>query len=318
MAYQPLDFEKPIVELEQQLQRLRDSEAAEPPAASAIPELEAHVERSKQEFYVNLSVWQRVQLARHRDRPHLLDVMRRLLSDWTELHGDRAYGDDHACLAGFAFFGELPVAVIGQQKGSDLKENVYYNYGSMHPEGYRKALRVMKLAEKFGRPVLTFIDTGGAYPGIGAEERGQAEAIARNLMEMSLLRVPVICTVIGEGGSGGALGIGVGDRLLMQENSFLSVISPEGCASILWRDAKFAPTAAEALKLTARDLKERGVVDEIVPEPLGGAHRDPAASAAMLREVLARHLEELRALEIEALLDARLQKYRRIGVFNEE
>jgi acetyl-CoA carboxylase carboxyl transferase subunit alpha len=318
MAQQVLDFEKPIAELEKQLARMREVTDPTPEQISALQEQEARLENLKREIYGNLTVWQRVQLARHIDRPHTLDYIRQLFRDWTELHGDRTFGDDHACLAGLAFFGERAVAVVGQQKGSNIKENVYYNYGSMHPEGYRKALRVMKMAEKFGMPVLAFIDTGGAYPGIGAEERGQAEAIARNLMEMALLRVPILCTVIGEGGSGGALGIGIGDRLLMQENAYYSVISPEGCASILWRDAKFAPKAAEALKLTARDLKELGVVDEIIPEPLGGAHRDSAGAAAFMREVLARQLEEVSAQSVEAMLEARFEKYRRIGVFEEQ
>lgn len=317
MALQTFDFETPITDLDEKIVALRHDPNLSPDQAAALPEMEARLERLRHEIYGNLTVWQRVQLARHPARPHTLDYLRLIFTDWTELHGDRTFGDDHACIAGFATLEGRPVAVIGQQKGSGLKENVYYNYGSMHPEGYRKALRVMKLAEKFGRPVLTFIDTGGAYPGVGAEERGQAEAIARNLMEMSLLRTPILATVIGEGGSGGALGIGVADRLMMQENAFYSLISPEGCASILWRDGKFAPTAAEALKISARDLQGLGIVEEIVGEPLGGAHRNPAAAAAELRGALVRGLGELTSLELDILLEARFQKFRRIGVFFE-
>lgn len=316
MALPDFDFERPIVDLERELCQAR---AAEPSAPEpAIAQLEARLERLKAEVYGNLTPWQRVLLARHLSRPHALDYIRRLFTDWTELHGDRAFGDDHACVGGLACFAGRAVAVIGQQKGSDTRENVYRNYGSMQPEGYRKALRLMRLAEKFARPIMVLIDTAGAFPGVEAEERGQAEAIARNIMEMSLLRVPIVCTVIGEGGSGGALGIGVGDRLLIQENAYYSVISPEGCASILWRDAARAPEAAERLKLTAKDLLALGVADEVIPEPLGGAHRDPAAAADSLREALERHLAALSELSVDELLEARQQKYRRIGVFREE
>jgi acetyl-CoA carboxylase carboxyl transferase subunit alpha len=247
-----------------------------------------------------------------------MDYIEAMFTDFTEVHGDRLYGDDAACVAGFAHFDGRPCAVLGQQKGRDVKENVFRNFGQMHPEGYRKAMRVMRLAEKFGRPIVIFIDTAGAFPGIGAEERGQAEAIARNIMEMSLLRVPVICTIIGEGGSGGALGIGVGDRVLMQHNAYYSVISPEGCASILWRDAKFAPQAAETLRITSSHLMELGIIDEIVPEPLGGAHRDPAAAIESLKAVIARNLAEVSAMGADEMLEARFQKFRCMGVFEEE
>ena len=240
-----------------------------------------------------------------------------IFKDWTELHGDRQFRDDHACVAGFAMLNDEPVAVIGQQKGKDVRDNVYRNFAQMHPEGYRKALRVMRLAEKFLRPIIIFIDTQGAYPGIGAEERGQAEAIARNILEMSTIRVPIICTVIGEGGSGGALGIGYGDRVLMMENAYYSVITPEGCASILWRDAKFANRAAECLKMTAVDLLKLGIIDEVIPEPMGGAHRGPVEAADNVRSFIERNLTELKKIKTETLLQERFEKYRRIGIFHE-
>ena len=317
MALASFDFEKPLTDLEQEIRLLREQPES-PEAAAALSELERRLEGLRREVYDHLSAWQRVQIARHLARPHALDYIRRLFTEFTELHGDRAFGDDHAAICGFGLFEGRPVAVIGQQKGADLKENIFRNYGSMHPEGYRKALRVMKLAEKFGRPIVIWIDTSGAYPGIGAEERGQGEAIAHNMMEMARLRVPIICTVIGEGGSGGALGIGLGDRLLMQENAFYSVISPEGCASILWRDARHAAEAAERLHLTARDLLELGISDEIVAEPLGGAHKNPVQAAETLREALARNLELCAHKSGDELLEARFQKYRRMGVFGEE
>jgi acetyl-CoA carboxylase carboxyl transferase subunit alpha len=318
MALASFDFEKPIMDLEREIRRLREEgDATEPARAIQVAELEKRLDQTRHEIYEHLTPWQRVQLARHLGRPHALDYIRRILTDWTELAGDRAFGDDHACVAGFAKLGERAIAVIGQQKGTDVRENAYRNYGSMHPEGYRKAMRVMRMAEKFGRPVVVFIDTQGAYPGVGAEERGQAEAIAHNIMEMSALRTPIVCVVIGEGGSGGALGVGVGDRLLMMENAYYSLISPEGCASILWRDAKFAPQAAEALKLTSADLKRMGIVDEVIAEPLGGAHREPTVAAKNLRAALERNLDELTALETDELLEGRFQKYRSIGVFEE-
>jgi acetyl-CoA carboxylase carboxyl transferase subunit alpha len=328
MALATFDFEKPILDLEQELNRLKEAGASAPAGSSGegespealeqrarqIAELEARLEATRHDVYSGMTPWQRVQFARHLGRPHTLDYLRRVFTDFTEFHGDRAFGDDHACVAGFAFLNGESVAVVGQQKGADVRENVYRNYGSMHPEGYRKAMRIMRLAEKFGRPIVTFIDTPGAFPGIGAEERGQAEAIARNIRDMFDLRVPIISVVIGEGGSGGALGIGVVDRFLMQENAYYSLISPEGCASILWRDAKFAPQAAECLKLTSSDLKQLGIVDEIVPEPLGGAHRDHAAAAAMIKTALEQNLATLREIEIDTLLQQRFEKFRKIGV----
>lgn len=293
--------------------RAPEEDDVDPKLARKIADLEAEIETKRSEIYSRLTPWQRVQIARHPARPHSLDYVWRLFSDWTELRGDRTFADDQAVVTGLARFGDQPVAVIGQQKGADTRDNITRNFGMMHPEGYRKAMRVMKLAEKFSMPVICFIDTPGAYPGIGAEERGQGEAIGRNIMEMSMLRTPVVCVVIGEGASGGALGMGIGDKLLMMQYAWYCVISPEGCASILWRDAAKAPEAAEALKLTAEDLLRLGVVDEIVPEPLGGAHHDPAAATDMLRDCLTRHLDELRSLGERELLDRRFQKYRRMG-----
>jgi len=288
-------------------------EEVDPLLATQIQSVHDRLAKMRAEIYSNLTPWQRVQIARHPARPHTLDYIHRLFSDWTELAGDRHFGDDKSVVTGFGRFNDQPVAIIGQQKGADTKDNILRNFGMMHPEGYRKAMRVMKLAEKFSMPVIVLIDTPGAYPGIGAEERGQGEAIGRNIMEMALLGTPIICLVIGEGASGGALGIGIGDRLLMMEYSWYCVISPEGCASILWRDPLKAPDAAQALKITAQDLLELGVIDEIVPEPLGGAHHDPGAAAQFIRAGLARHLDELRAQSPEALLERRYQKYRTIG-----
>lgn len=308
-----LDFEKPVVELEEQLNRLESSPEEEPDREERLNELRNRLEETRRNLYEGLTPWQRVQLARHPARPRALDYVQRIFTDWTELHGDRGFGDDKAVVAGMAKFGDRPVAIIGQQKGLDTKDNIYRNFGMMHPEGYRKALRVMRMAEKFELPVITLIDTTGAFPGIGAEERGQGEAIARNLMEMAMLKTPIVCAVIGEGASGGALGIGVGDRLLMMEYSWYCVISPEGCASILWRDVSKAADAAQALKLTPQDLDRLGIVDEIVPEPIGGAHRDPNAAIQNLRDALGRHLEELCELSLSDLLDKRFLKYRNIG-----
>jgi acetyl-CoA carboxylase carboxyl transferase subunit alpha len=268
-------------------------------------------------FYQNLGPWQRTLLARHPQRPYMMDYVRILFEGFNELHGDRAYGDDAAMIAGFARYHGRPVVVIGQQKGRDTKQRVALNFGQAKPEGYRKALRIMHLAAKFGRPILTFIDTPGAYPGIDAEERGQAEAIARNLREMARLPVPIVVTITGEGGSGGALAIAVGDRINMMENSVYSVISPEGCASILWRDSSKAETAAEALKITAQDLRGFGIIDEIIPEPEGGAHLDHEASAALLDKVLDRSLSELVTMSPSELLDRRYQKFRNMGQFFE-
>ncbi len=273
------------------------------------------VSELKREFYTHLGPWQRAQIARHQQRPYTLDFIALLFTEFVELHGDRAYGDDKAIVAGFAKFHGRPVAVVGHQKGRDTKQRVIRNFGQPKPEGYRKALRVMQLAAKFGRPVFTFVDTQGAYPGIDAEERGQAEAIARNLREMARLPVPVIVTITGEGGSGGALAIAVGDRVNIFENSFYSVISPEGCAAIMWRDSARAETAAEALKITARDLKELGIVDEIIPEPEGGAHTDHEAAAQFLDTVLERTVIELASVPPAELVRARYEKFRRTGQF---
>jgi acetyl-CoA carboxylase carboxyl transferase subunit alpha len=285
--------------------------------AGDLERLRGEVTLLRREFYEHLGAWQRVLLARHPQRPYMMDYVRILFEDFHELHGDRAYGEDAAMIAGFARYHGSPVAVIGQQKGRDTKQRVALNFGQAKPEGYRKALRIMKLAAKFGRPIFTFVDTPGAYPGIDAEERGQAEAIAKNLREMARLPVPIVVTITGEGGSGGALAIAVGDRVNMLENSIYSVISPEGCASILWRDAAKAETAAEALKITARDLNELGIIDEIIPEPEGGAHLDHEGSAALLDQVLDRTLRELLSLPPAVLIDRRYDKFRRMGLFFE-
>jgi acetyl-CoA carboxylase carboxyl transferase subunit alpha len=293
------------------LKRLAGDEESD----AELERLRAEVAELRREFYAHLGPWQRAQIARHPQRPYLMDYVPLLFTDFVELHGDRAFGDDKALIAGLAKFKGRPVAVIGQQKGRDTKQRVVRNFGQPKPEGYRKALRVMQLAAKFGRPILTFVDTPGAYPGIDAEERGQGEAIARNLREMARLPVPVIVTVTGEGGSGGALAIAVGDRVNILENGFYSVISPEGCASIIWRDSAKAETAAEAMKITATDLKELGIVDEIVKEPEGGAHTDLEASARLLEEVLDRQLVELLNEPVKGLLSARYEKFRKMGQF---
>ncbi|KRT66147.1 MAG: acetyl-CoA carboxylase carboxyltransferase subunit alpha [Candidatus Rokubacteria bacterium CSP1-6] len=311
-----LEFEKPLLELENRIAELRAS--SDPLAArDEIAALEERLRRLQQRTYASLTPWQRTQLARHPKRPHTLDYFRLLLEDFVELHGDRLYGDDKAIVGGLARFEGESVVVVGHQKGRDTRENLARNFGMPHPEGYRKALRLMKLAEKFSKPLFTFIDTPGAYPGLGAEERGQAEAIARNLREMAGLRTPVIAVVTGEGGSGGALAIGVADRVLMLEYAIYSVISPEGCAAILWGDAAKAPEAAELLRLTAPDLQRLGVIDGIVPEPVGGAHRNWEETAAALRQALRDHLWELKGKTPDQLLSARYEKFRKIGVFEE-
>jgi acetyl-CoA carboxylase carboxyl transferase subunit alpha len=284
-------------------------------ADAELERLRTEVAELRKEFYTHLGPWQRAQIARHPQRPYLTDYIPLLFTDFVELHGDRAFGDDRALIAGLAKFKGRPVAVIGQQKGRDTKQRVIRNFGQPKPEGYRKALRVMQLAAKFGRPILTFVDTPGAYPGIDAEERGQGEAIARNLREMARLPVPVIVTVTGEGGSGGALAIAVGDRINILENGFYSVISPEGCASIIWRDSTKAETAAAAMKITATDLKELGIIDEIVKEPEGGAHTDLEAAAQFLDEVLDRQLTELTTESVKDLVEARYKKFRQMGQF---
>ncbi len=285
---------------------------------SSVPDisrLRDEVNELKREFFANLGAWQRTQLARHAQRPYMLDYIRMLFTDFMQLHGDRAFGDDPALVAGFARFHNRPVAVIGHQKGRDTKQRLLHNFGQTKPEGYRKALRVMRLAAKFGRPIFTFVDTPGAYPGIDAEERGQAEAIAHNLREMARLPVPIIVTITGEGGSGGALGIAVGDRVLLMENAVYSVISPEGCASILWRNSAKAETAAEALKITGHDLMELDLIDGIVPEPDGGAHMDHEGAARLLDPLLLLAVEQLSSLPVPELLEKRYQRYRNMGRF---
>jgi len=314
MALSSFDFEKPVVELEQKIEHLQAKESTNPAVRKELEGLEAQLQETKKQIYGNLTPWQRVQLARHIARPHSLDYISLLFSDWMELHGDRTFADDPAVVCGFAHFNGAPLAVIGQQKGKDTKENLARNFAMMHPEGYRKALRIMKLADKFGLPIVVLIDTPGAYPGIGAEERGQAEAIARNIKEMALLRVPIIVIIIGEGASGGALGVGLGNVVLMLENAWYCVISPEGCASILWRDRAMAPQSAEALKLTARDLIELKIVDEVIPEPLGGAHRNPEEAAKNIRVALQKHLAILTKKTPKQLQAGRFAKYRAMGV----
>lgn len=317
---QHLDFEKPIVELQRKLDDLRSHPETHSMGISfeeEIASLEAKLGDLRRQVYSSLTPWQRVQLARHPRRPYTLDYLQRAFSGFEELHGDRLFGDDRAVVGGFAMLGGHRVMVIGTQKGRDTKENILRNFGSAHPEGYRKALRLMRMADKFGLPVVTLIDTAGAYPGVGAEERHIAEAIAVNLREMMLLEVPVVACVIGEGGSGGALGIGVADRVLILENAYYSVISPEGCAAILWKDRKASPEAAAALKITAPDLRGLGLVDDVVPEPLGGAHHDVKATADAVRDALLRHLEEVQAMGREERLAARYRKFRGFGQYLE-
>jgi len=316
-----LDFEKPYIDLQRKLEDLRehpDEDSLNVDIGDEIRQLEEKIKSKKKELYSNLTAWQRVQLARHPQRPYSLDYINHTFSGFSELHGDRLFHDDHAIVAGFAMLGENRVMVVGTQKGRDTKENIKRNFGCAHPEGYRKALRIMGMANRFGLPIIALIDTAGAYPGVAAEERHIAKAIAINLREMALFKVPMISVVIGEGGSGGAIGIGVSDRVLILENAYYSVISPEGCAAILWKDRDAAPQAAEALKITAKDLLELELVDEVVPEPLGGAHNDHSAMADTLREVLLRNLEELRQIDPEERLKQRYQKYRRHGKFIEE
>ncbi len=318
MPLQSVEFERPIVEIEKKIEELRViANGGGMDVDEEIRRLEKKARQMTRELTLKLNRWQRTLLARHPKRPYTLDYIRLMCSDFIELHGDRSYADDRSLVGGMAWFEGVPIMVMGQQKGRTTKEKVYRNFGMAHPEGYRKALRLMKIAEKFGRPILTLIDTPGAYPGIGAEERGQAEAIARNQFEMATLRVPFIAAVIGEGGSGGALALGVGNRVIMQENAIYSVISPEGCASILWRDTAKAPEAAEAMKIAAQDLIELGVVDEIVREPMGGAHRDHNRAASLLRRVIRRHLGELMAMSPEELIAHRYDRFRRLGVYTE-
>ena len=311
-----LEFEKPVLELETRIAELRASEN-EAATRDEITRLEERLRRLQQRVYGSLSAWQRAQIARHPRRPHALDLYKLLLDDFVELHGDRVFGDDLAIVGGLAVFEGEPVVVVGHQKGRDTRENIARNFGMPNPEGYRKALRLMQLADKFSKPIVTFIDTPGAYPGLGAEERGQAEAIARNLREMAALRTPVVAVVTGEGGSGGALAIGVANRVLMLEHAIYSVISPEGCAAILWGDGAKAPEAAQLMRITAPDLQKAGVIDAVIPEPLGGAHRSWEDTAANLRTALREHLGQLRSLSGDALVQDRYEKFRRIGVFEE-
>ncbi len=311
-----LDFEKPLREIEERIEKLAAGDSARPSTQEEIRKLKARLANVEIEIYTKLTPWQQTQLARHPQRPSVADYIRTFCHDFVELHGDRLFGDDQAILGGLARFAGRSVVVLGHQKGKTLKERMQRNFGMPNPEGYRKALRLMKLAEKFRRPVLTFIDTPGAYPGVGAEERGQAEAIARNLYAMAGLEVPTISVVTGEGGSGGALALGVTDRVLMLEHAIYSVISPEGCAAILWEDANKAPEAAAALKMTAKDLLKLGVIDEIVPEPVGGAHRDPQQAAERVAKALATHLAQLEELALEELLTRRERKYRQIGALS--
>ena len=316
-----LDFEKSIRDLESQLEELlessRKSDVDPRRVSTAAKVIEAEIETAKREIYSNLTPWQKIQISRHPNRPYTLDFVERVFDDFEELHGDRTFGEDSAMVGGPAKLDGRSIMVVGQQKGRDTEENLKRNFGCPNPEGYRKALRLMKMAEKFSMPVVSLIDTPGAYPGIGAEERHVAEAIAVNIKEMAALQVPVVAIVIGEGGSGGALGIAVADRVLIFENAYYSVISPEGCAAILWKDRKYASDAASALRLSPQDLLELGVVDGVLPEPLGGAHRDWDSTAESLREALRLALDELRGLAPEKLLETRYAKYRDMGVFSE-
>jgi acetyl-CoA carboxylase carboxyl transferase subunit alpha len=316
MVKSTLDFEKPIIELEQKIIEMRKY-ADNLDIADEIAILEGKVDQLRENVYSNLTRWQRVQLARHPDRPYTLDYIQQMTEDFIEMHGDRRFGDDKAIIGGFCRLDKETVLIIGHQKGRDTRSNIYRNFGMPNPEGYRKALRLMQLAAKFGRPVITLLDTPGAYPGIGAEERGQAEAIARNLFEMSRLPVPIIIVIIGEGASGGALGIGVGDRVLMFENAWYSVISPESCSSILWRSWEYKEQAAESLKLTAPDLLEQGVIDRIIPEPIGGAHRNPQLMAQTLKVTLLEELLTLKKIKTDRLLQLRVQKFSKMGAWKE-
>ncbi len=313
-----LDFEKPIVELESKIEDLEKLGADnDMDVKSELDLLRVKVEETQKNIYGKLTAWQRVQLARHPQRPYMLDYVERVFSDFTELHGDRRFAEDPAVVGGFARFNGEPVMLVGTQKGRNTKENVFRNFGCPHPEGYRKALRIMRIAEKAKIPIISIIDTPGAFPGIASEERHIGEAIAVNLREMFTFSVPFIAMVIGEGGSGGALGIGVGNSILIMENAYYSVITPEGCAAILWKDRSFSSKAAESLRLTASDLKEFGIVDEIVPEPLGGAHRDHDAAADLFAKSLKKELEKFSSMSVRELLDSRYEKYRSIGVYTE-
>jgi acetyl-CoA carboxylase carboxyl transferase subunit alpha len=313
-----LDFEKPILELQKKISDMKEFSRVENiEMDDEIKSLQGKLKKLQDSIFSSLTRWQRVQLARHPKRPYTLDYIKLMTEDFVELHGDRHYSDDKAMVGGFARLDGRSVMILGQQKGRDTKSKLFRNFGMANPEGYRKALRLMQMAGKFGQAIVILIDTPGAYPGVGAEERGQAESIARNLREMTIIEVPIVIVIIGEGASGGALGIGLGDRLYMMENSWYSVISPEGCAAILWRDAAKAPEAAEALKLTATDVKKLDLIDGIIPEPEGGAHRDPEQASTFIKEYIVRALGELDQLSVEELIALRIQKYRRMGVFRE-
>ena len=312
-----LEFERPIVQLRNKISELKEfTKTADVDLSSEIEKLESRLERLEKDIYDNIKPWDRVQIARHPNRPTTLDYIENLFEGFFECHGDRSFGDDEAIVGGVAKFRGLPITVIGHQRGKDTKENIRRNFGMPHPEGYRKALRLMKQADKFNRPIVCFIDTKGAYPGKAAEERGQSEAIARNLFEMAGLKVPVICIVIGEGGSGGALALGVGNRMYMLENSTYSVISPEGAAAILWKDSSLSKKAAESMKITAPDLKELGIIDDIIPEIKGGAHRDVKGQAEAIDTVLKKSLKELLDLNEEELVADRYNKFRTIGEYS--
>ncbi len=308
-----LDFERPILELERKIEELKHITTDK----EVIKRLELELEKKKNEIYQNLSAWQRVKIARHPQRPFTQDYINMILTDFYELHGDRLFSDDKAIIAGLGRIDGQKVMVMGHQKGRDTKENILRNFGCAHPEGYRKALRLMQMAQKFNVPIVALIDTPGAYPGIGAEERGQAQAIALNLREMAAIAAPIVVIVIGEGGSGGALGIGIGDRVCVMENAYYSVISPEGCAAILWKDSAKAPEAAEALKLTAQELIAMGIIDDVVAEPQGGAHREPQKTAQNLKKCIKKHLEDLKQIPLDKLLTLRYQKFRKLGVFSQ-
>jgi acetyl-CoA carboxylase carboxyl transferase subunit alpha len=309
-----LDFEKPIVELERKIEELRHFTSDKKiDLSSEIKKLEEKLEKLRKDVYSNLSAWQRVQIARHPQRPYTSDYIALALTDFVELHGDRAFADDLALIGGLAKLDGRKIMVIGHQKGRDTKENIMRNFGCAHPEGYRKAIRLMELAEKFKIPILSIIDTPGAYPGLGAEERGQAEAIAYNLRRMISLSVPIVVVVIGEGGSGGALGISIGDKICVMENAYYSVISPEGCAAILWKNSIKAPLAAASLKLTAKDLLEFGIIDELIQEPLGGAHKNPEQAAQTVKNTIVKLFKELESKPVEKLLESRYEKFRNIG-----
>jgi len=314
-----LDFERPLMELEREYEELqRFAPRDDPRVRAKIERLEKRIGKIREEVYSQLTPWQKTQLSRHIDRPHTLDYLELIFEDFIELHGDRGFMDDPAMVGGFARLDGEAVVVVGHQKGRDVKEMGYRNFGMPHPEGYRKALRIMELGARFRKPIITMIDTPGAYPGVGAEERGQAGAIASNLREMAVFPVPIVVVVIGAGGSGGALAIGVGDRILMMENAVYSVISPEGCAAILWRDGTKGPLAAEVMKVTAADLLGLEVIDEVIPEPAGGAHRDSHEAAATLKKAIARHLTDLQGLPEEKLVSERYQRFRRMGAFVEK